>query len=59
MKLASSVNITTDYDKVIILGGWSFMYTMKAWALEFILVGIKNFLSLRLKKILHYITLLF
>jgi len=50
MTLVLTANITTGYDKVIILGGRSFMYTMKVWALEFALVGIKFFLFPSLKK---------
>jgi hypothetical protein len=58
MTLASSANITTDYNKVIILGGRSFMYTMKVWALEFALVEIKILLFPSLKKTLCTIKIL-
>jgi hypothetical protein len=54
MKLASSVKITTDYDKVIILGGRSFMYTMKVWALEFAFVGIIFFVPQYKKNTVHH-----
>jgi hypothetical protein len=50
MTLASSANITTDYDMVIILEGRSFMYIMGVWAREFALVEIKIFFVPQSKK---------